>query len=340
MFLAPYFIPKKLQLARLNNFKYARARVEERIKQGGIRGDFWDKISIKSAEDNAGGEGLTKEEMVVAAVTLVGTGSHTISTLLTGLAYFLGTNPHAMERLVDEIRSSFDSPDQINLVSVHNLKYLTACLNETMRLYPPVINMLWRTPPKGGGHAAGIFIPEGVSVAFPYTCMWSNVSDTKHSRQTGCNMSFPGIAQNPDYFTRPGDFCPERFLPNPPAEFLDDNHEAYHPFSLGAYNVSNSSYPLKSLSPFTVGLTSLLDIQCLGQNLANAESRLIMTKLLWHFDFELDENVDKDWLDQKSYGVFIKKDLNVRFTPGPNAAAKVTNGSVGGINGHAIRAAK
>ncbi|KAL4958020.1 cytochrome P450 [Aspergillus filifer] len=293
MFLAPYFIPKKLQLARLNNFKYARARVEERIKQGGIRGDFWDKISIKSADDNAGGEGLTKEEMVVAAVTLVGTGSHTISTLLTGLAYFLGTNPHAMERLVDEIRSSFTSPDQINLVSVHNLKYLTACLNETMRLYPPVINMLWRTPPKGGGHAAGIFIPEG----------------------TGCNMSFPGIAQNPDYFTRPLDFCPERFLPNPPAEFLDDNHEAYHPFSLGAYN-------------------------CLGQNLANAESRLIMTKLLWHFNFELDENVDKDWLDQKSYGVFIKKDLNVRFTPGPNAAPKVTNGSAGGINGHVIRAAK
>lgn len=51
-------------------------------------------------------------------------------------------------------------------------------------------------------------------------------------------MSFFGIAQNPDYFTRPLDFCPERFMPDPPAEFLGDNHEAYHPFSLGAYNVS------------------------------------------------------------------------------------------------------
>lgn len=166
MFLAPYFIPMKLQMARFNNFKYARARVEERIKSGGTRGDFWDKIAIKSAGDNAGGEGLTKEEMVVAAVTLVGTGSHTISTLLTGLAYFLGTNPHAMKSLVDEIRTGFNSPEEIDLVSVHKLKYLTACLNETMRLYPPVINMLWRTPPQGGGHASGIFIPEGVSVSF------------------------------------------------------------------------------------------------------------------------------------------------------------------------------
>src|SRR5271167_2445509 len=82
MWLAPYCIPVHLQLARMNNFKYARSRVEERIKQGGIRGDFWDKIAIKSADGNAGGDGLTKDEMVVSAVTLVGTGSETISTLL------------------------------------------------------------------------------------------------------------------------------------------------------------------------------------------------------------------------------------------------------------------
>jgi len=37
--------------------------------------------------------------------------------------------------------------------------------------------------------------------------------------QTGCNMSFYGISQNAAYFHRPGDFCPERFMPNPPAEF-------------------------------------------------------------------------------------------------------------------------
>jgi len=163
MWLAPYCIPVHLQLTRMNNFKYTRSRVEERIKQGGIRGDFWDKIAIKSTDGNAGGDGLTKDEMVVSAVTLFGTDSETISTLLTGLVFFLGSNPHAMQKLQDEIRTAFASPEQIDLVSVHKLKYLTACLEEAMRLYPPVVTMVWRVPPKGGGQTCGLYIPEGVS---------------------------------------------------------------------------------------------------------------------------------------------------------------------------------
>jgi cytochrome P450 len=163
MWLAPYCTPKRFQLARLNNFKYARNRIEDPIWNGGIRGDFWDRIDIKSVDDNASGEGLTKPEMVVSAVTLVGTGSETISTLLTGLDYFLGTNPHAMKKLVEEIRTAFSSADEVDHVSIHKPKYLTACLEETMRLYPPVTTLLWRVPPNGGGHTNGLYIPEGVS---------------------------------------------------------------------------------------------------------------------------------------------------------------------------------
>lgn len=64
-----------------------------------------------------------------------------------------------------------------------------------------------------------------------------------------------------------------------------------------------------------------------------------MTKLLWYYDFVLDGKVDKDWLDQKSYGVFIKKDLPVKFRPGPNARS-VPNGKAVKINGHANGGAK
>ena len=56
-------------------------------------------------------------------------------------------------------------------------------------------------------------------------------------------MSFFGIGQNPAYFHRPGEFRPERFMPDPPAEFKGENHDAYHPFSIGAYNVRTLSDP-------------------------------------------------------------------------------------------------
>ncbi|GKZ73328.1 hypothetical protein AnigIFM50267_010012 [Aspergillus niger] len=267
IWLAPYLTPKKFQQARLNNFKYARSRIEDRIQNGGLRGDFWDRVDIKSVDDNASGEGMTKAEMVVSAVTLVGTGSETISTLLTGLVYFLGMNPHAMNTLVEEIRSTFSSPEEVTHVSVHRLEYLTACIEETMRLYPPVTNLLWRVPPKGGGYTNGLYIPEG----------------------TGCNMSLRGIALSSDYFRRAYDFCPERFLANPPEEFKNENHRPYHPFSVGAYN-------------------------CLGQNLANAESRLVITKLLLSYDIHLDKNTPKDWTDQISWAVFVKKPLYLTFS--------------------------
>ncbi|KAL4769266.1 hypothetical protein BDW60DRAFT_195540 [Aspergillus nidulans var. acristatus] len=51
-------------------------------------------------------------------------------------------------------------------------------------------------------------------------------------------MSLRGIALSPDYFHRAYDFCPERFLANPPAEFKNEDHKPYHPFSVGACNVS------------------------------------------------------------------------------------------------------
>ena len=63
--LAPYFIPKAMQQGRVDNFKYARSRVEQRIQNGGAgRSDFWDRVMIKSADDNSAGEGLSKEEMI------------------------------------------------------------------------------------------------------------------------------------------------------------------------------------------------------------------------------------------------------------------------------------
>lgn len=94
---------------------------------------------------------------------------------------------------------------------------------------------------------------------------------------------------SPSNFTRPDDFVPERWLANPPAEFANDDRAARAPFSLGPRN-------------------------CIGRNLAYAEMRLILAKMCFNFDMELDEERCGNWIgDQKIFGLWEKWPLWVKL---------------------------
>ena len=68
-----------------------------------------------------------------------------------------------MEKLVKEIRSTFTSEDDITIESLQQMPYLHACLEEGLRVYPPVPTGLPRTTPEGGAPISGKWVPEGVS---------------------------------------------------------------------------------------------------------------------------------------------------------------------------------
>lgn len=94
-----------------------------------------------------------------------------------------------------------------------------------------------------------------------------------------------------DYnFTKPHDFIPERFLEKDHVAFAGDNYAAYQPWSVGVRN-------------------------CIGRNLAYAELRLVLAKLLWHFDFSLDEEKTGNFLDQKIWSIWAKRELHVIVKP-------------------------
>jgi cytochrome P450 len=73
------------------------------------------------------------------------------------------TNPEALKKLTAEIRGAFKSKDEIDFATVSTLPYLLACLEEALRMYPPVPIGLPRVVPKGGATIAGTFVPENVS---------------------------------------------------------------------------------------------------------------------------------------------------------------------------------
>jgi averantin hydroxylase len=95
------------------------------------------------------------------------------------------------------------------------------------------------------------------------------------------------------YWTKPDEFHPERFLKDidqVPDEFKGDDHSTYQPFSVGPRN-------------------------CIGKTLAYAEMRLILTRLLYGFDFELDAR-STNWVGvQKVYKLWEKPPLWVKVTP-------------------------
>jgi cytochrome P450 len=83
-FLYPYIVPQKVRQLRAAHLKRTEDKVNRRIEYGEERGDFWDRIVIKSANDNESGEGMTRDEMFNNASALVLAGSVTTSLTLAG----------------------------------------------------------------------------------------------------------------------------------------------------------------------------------------------------------------------------------------------------------------
>ncbi|MCJ1388900.1 hypothetical protein MMC18_001751 [Xylographa bjoerkii] len=91
--------------------------------------------------------------------------------------------------------------------------------------------------------------------------------------------------QSASHFRDPEQFIPERWLDD--ARYAADDREARQPFSLGPRN-------------------------CIGKNLAYAEMRSIMARMLWHFEMELCEDAE-GWNDQRIFILWDKPALYVRL---------------------------
>ncbi|KAI3587206.1 cytochrome P450 [Fusarium oxysporum f. sp. albedinis] len=96
------------------------------------------------------------------------------------------------------------------------------------------------------------------------------------------------IYHSPSNFTLPDSFVPERWLGDP--RFTDNSNDALQPFSFGPRN-------------------------CIGKNLAYAEMRLILARVIWNFNMEI--NTDSmGWLEQnEAYFLWQKPALYMHLTP-------------------------
>lgn len=144
-------------------------------------------------------------------------GAFSTSAGICALFFYLAHNKRCYERLAEEIRSTFSSPADIRGgPQLSNCHYLRACIDEALRIAPPVPGTLWRelapdekqTPLIIDGHV----IP-------PDTQVGVNIYTLHH---------------NEKYFPDPYVFRPERWMPSEtPKPQLDLMNEAFTPFSVG-----------------------------------------------------------------------------------------------------------
>ena len=119
----------------------------ERYKEGEVIGDFFQSLM----EDKTGNHQNLEWGEVVAEIALMISGSSSTSNTIANIMFQLLENPECLQKLRDEVDSVLDIDDIVAPNDkVKHLPYLRACIDESLRMYPPISHGLPReTPPEG-----------------------------------------------------------------------------------------------------------------------------------------------------------------------------------------------
>lgn len=93
--------------------------------------------------------------------------SDTTAASLTCLFFELAQNPAVLQKLQEEVDGYFAQNPEPSAASLSKLEYLNACINESLRLHPPVPSGVQRITPPEGLQLDGTFIPGETIVQVP-----------------------------------------------------------------------------------------------------------------------------------------------------------------------------
>ncbi len=198
---------------------------ERRAHRGERREDLLDLLI--DSRDEETGAGFSDRELFDEVMTMISAGHETTATALTWAFHLLGAHPEVRARAEAEVDSALgDEPATVERLA--KLEYVEAVIEEAMRLYPPV----WTVARSTGedDEILGYPIPAAAVVFLPQIV----------------------LHRHPQYWARPLEFDPERFLGTRRKEV---SRFVYFPFSGGPR-------------------------VCIGQGFAMMEAKLILARVL------------------------------------------------------------
>jgi len=280
---------------------FANERMDIRTRSGSITKDlfyhFADEEKLKPQPPSRGQIQLDTMVVIIA-------GSDTTSSSMSNVFYHLLAHPSVLKRLQAEVDGAFQRDEEIkDQMKLAGMPYLNACINEALRLFPPVPSWIERTPAKGSGGViiSGRFIPEGTTLNIPpYT-----------------------LQRNPQYFfPMPDQFWPERWLLSSNSESTDidteedDNSEKDDKYETVKEHRNDTPSSIihntDAFIPFSHGPAN-----CIGKRLAYREMRLVIATVLQKYEIRFADGYDKErWIREiREDGVIVKGDLPVSLKP-------------------------
>lgn len=142
---------------------------------------------------------------------LSGVGYASQSAVISATLYQILREPQHMQRIRNELRDTFSDIGEIGGQQSQKLTYLNACINEAMRLLPPLnFRFVGRVSP--GAIVSGLYVPKGVIVS-------ADIFTMQRSEL---------------YWAHACEFRPERWLDcGPETPYYHDNKSTFKPFLLG-----------------------------------------------------------------------------------------------------------
>ncbi|GAP83066.2 putative benzoate 4-monooxygenase cytochrome P450 protein [Rosellinia necatrix] len=204
-------------------------------------------------------------DFVTEALFFFPAGGETSAVVLCALMFYLSRGDasarRCYERLAAEVRAAFRSGAEIRGgPRLAGCRYLRACIDEALRVSPPVTGMLWRelaaavSKKEGGGGGGG----GGGEGEEPLV-----IDGHVVPRGTQVAVNLYSLHHNAEYFPDPFGFRPERWLDG------------------AADGAGRRAVVSDAFAPFLVGPRS-----CAGKSMAYLEVSLTVAKTLWYFDFE------------------------------------------------------
>ena len=152
-------VPRKMQDLQKRHYQAVVDKTQRRLNKGFERPDIMSYIMR-----NNGPGGMSVPEIESSMNVLCVGGSHNTSSTMSGITNYLVKNPTCLRELREEVRRAHNSADDLTFKSLQDLPYLSAVIEEGLRMAPPFPAGLPRCVPEGGDTVCGEWLPGGVSI--------------------------------------------------------------------------------------------------------------------------------------------------------------------------------